>query len=126
MHVSLPGAKREDLSVEYDAQESVLRVAGVVYRPGVDEELHNGLVVQERKDEVGVFERHVRLGTRENPARVVVGEIGARLEDGVLRVIVPRVVDEEKMGKNVVVECDGDDDDDTVREMDEYVTVDVQ
>ncbi|RJE19969.1 Hsp20/alpha crystallin family, partial [Aspergillus sclerotialis] len=85
IHVSLPGAKKEDLSVEYDVEESVLRVAGVVYRPDLDEEMHRGLVVAERGREIGVFEREVRLGTREVPATVLVDGIEGRLVDGVLR-----------------------------------------
>lgn len=148
IHVSLPGAKKEDLSVEYDAEESVLRVAGVVYRPGLDEEMHRGLVVAEREREVGVFEREVRLGTREVPAGVLVDGIEGRLVDGVLRVVVPRVG--EGLGgegeKKKVVVGDGemvvdDYDDETVvgekekgKEEDgegssdgrEYVRVDVQ
>lgn len=108
IHISLPGAKKEDLSVDYDSEESTLRVAGVVYRPGVDEEMHRGLVVAERAREVGVFEREVRLGTREDPARVVVEEIEGRLEEGVLRVFVPRAVEEREKGKKVVVVDDAE------------------
>ncbi|RMJ21897.1 Hsp20/alpha crystallin family, partial [Aspergillus sp. HF37] len=70
VHVSLPGAKKDDISVEYDVASSALRVAGVVYRPGVDEALHSGLAVREREREVGVFERVVRLGTGPEEAGV--------------------------------------------------------
>lgn len=129
VHVSLPGAKKDDLSVEYDGTESVLRVAGVVYRPGVDEDMHAGLVVEERKKEVGVFERLVRLGTAERPAGVDIQGIVGRLEDGVLRVFVPKSKGAEATGKKVVIEDDeeeGGSGSETVGETGEYVRVNVQ
>jgi HSP20 family protein len=107
LHVSLPGAKKDDLSIDYDADESVLRLAGVVYRPGINEELHQALVMEERAREVGVFEREVRLGTREAPAVVSVDEITAKLEEGVLTVILPKIEAEPEPKKKVFVE-DGD------------------
>jgi len=90
IHVSLPGAKKEDVGVNWDAEKSELSIAGVVYRPG-DEELLKTLAMDERK--VGPFERKVRLGTRANPALVDVDGISAKLEDGVLRVEVPKLSD---------------------------------
>lgn len=107
MHISLPGAKKNDLSIDYDAEESVLRLAGVVYRPGVTEELHQALAMEERTREVGVFEREIRLGTRQAPAFVSVDEITAKLEDGILTVIVPKIESETESKKKVIVE-DGD------------------
>ncbi|KAJ5294884.1 hypothetical protein N7508_009705 [Penicillium antarcticum] len=107
VHVSLPGAKKSDLSIDYDAEESVLRLAGVVHRPGIDEDMYQGLVMEERGREVGVFEREVRFGTRAAPAFVVVEEISAKLEDGVLNVVLPKVVPEpEVQKKKVVLEVD--------------------
>jgi HSP20 family protein len=135
VHVSLPGAKKDDLSVEYDVASSALRVAGVVYRPGVDEVLHSGLAVREREKEVGVFERVVRLGTGPEEAGVRdAGGIAARLEDGVLRVVVPRDGGGKmgEMGRNVVVEgeedCEGGDGGDggDGDGLEEYVRVGVQ
>jgi HSP20 family protein len=79
----LPGAKKEDVGVNWDAEKSELSVAGVIYRPG-DEELLKTLAMDERK--VGPFERKIRLGTRANPAHVDADGITAKLEDGVLRV----------------------------------------
>ncbi len=87
VHISLPGAKKEDVGVNWDAEKSELSIAGVVYRPG-DEELLKTLALDERK--VGVFDRKVRLGSRANPAQVDVDGISAKLEDGVLRVDVPK------------------------------------
>ena len=88
VHVSLPGAKKEDVGVNWDSEKSELSIAGVVYRPG-DEELLKTLALDERK--VGAFERKVRLGSRANPAQVDVDGISAKLEDGVLRVEVPKL-----------------------------------
>ncbi|KAJ6093986.1 hypothetical protein N7467_002831 [Penicillium canescens] len=102
VHVSLPGAKKSDLSIDYDAEESVLRMAGVVHRPGVDENMYQGLAMEERGREVGVFEREVRFGTRAAPAFVAVEGISAKLEDGVLNVVLPKVVPEPEVEKKKV------------------------
>ena len=88
IHVSLPGAKKEDINVSWDAETSQLIIAGVVHRPG-DEELLKTLALDERK--VGAFERKMRLGSRANPAQVDADGISAKLEDGVLRIEVPKL-----------------------------------
>ncbi|KAG9191556.1 hypothetical protein G6011_10290 [Alternaria panax] len=88
VHVSLPGAKKEDVGVNWDAEKSELSIAGVIYRPG-DEEFLKTLALNERK--VGAFERKIRLGTRANPASVDTDGITAKLEDGILRVEVPKL-----------------------------------
>ena len=88
VHVALAGARKEDLGVSWDAERSELRVAGVVHRPG-DEDFLKTLAMGER--EVGPFERRVRLGSRASPAAVDADAIGARMEDGVLLVRVPKV-----------------------------------
>lgn len=88
IHVSLPGAKNEDVGVHYNPEKSELCIAGVIYRPG-DEELLKTLDMGERK--VGPFERKIRLGSRANPAVVDIEGITAKLEDGVLRVEVPKM-----------------------------------
>jgi len=88
VHVSLPGAKKEDVGVNWDAEKSELGIAGVVYRPG-DEEFLKTLAMDERK--VGAFERKVRLGSRASPAQVDVDGITARMQDGVLTVEVPKL-----------------------------------
>ncbi|KAF1809548.1 HSP20-like chaperone [Eremomyces bilateralis CBS 781.70] len=87
IHVSLPGANRNDIGVNWDADKSELSIAGVVHRPG-DEEFLKTLALNERK--VGPFERKIRLGTRANPAQVDVDGITAKLEDGILRIEVPK------------------------------------
>lgn len=83
IHISLPGAKKEDVGVNWDAEKLELSVAGVIYRAG-DEDFLKTLAMDERK--VGPFERKIRLGTRANPARVDADSITAKLEDGVLRI----------------------------------------
>lgn len=88
IHVSLPGAKKEDVGLNYNADKSELSIAGVVYRPG-DEEFLKTLTMAERK--VGVFERKVRLGNERHPAEVDSDGITAKLEDGVLRIELPRL-----------------------------------
>lgn len=116
VHVSLPGAKKNDLSIDFDAEESVLRLAGVVYRPGVNEDLHQALVMEERSREVGVFEREVRFGTRAAPAFVVVDGILAKLEDGILNVTLPKIIrDTGVQNKNVWVD-DGEKEKDPMTE----------
>jgi len=90
LHVSIPGAKKEDVGVNWDVEKSELNVAGVVYRKG-DEELLKSLTKAERR--VGMFDRNVRLP----PAGSIEKEevdgdaISAKLEDGVLVITVPMV-----------------------------------
>jgi HSP20 family protein len=88
VHISLPGAKKEDVGVNWDAEKSELSVAGVIYRPG-DEEFLKTLALNERK--TGPFERKIRLGTRASPAHIDTDGITAKLEDGILRVEVPKL-----------------------------------
>lgn len=101
VHVSLPGAKKEDVGVDWNPERSELSISGVVYRPG-DEDLLKTLALDERK--VGAFERKVRLGSRANPAQVQVDEITAKLEDGILRVEVPKLDAEYVEIKKVDIE----------------------
>ena len=88
IHVSLPGAKKEDVGVNWDAEKSEVNIAGVTYRPA-DEEVIKTLALDERK--VGPFERKVRLGSRANPAQVDADSITAKLEDGILVIEVPKL-----------------------------------
>ena len=91
IHLSLPGAKKDDLGVDWDGENSVLRIAGVVHRPGADEELLKHLSVDGRKREVGLFEKSIKLGTKRDPAAIDVAGINAKMSDGVLVVKVPKV-----------------------------------
>ena len=88
VHISLPGAKKEDIGVNWDADKSELNVAGVIYRPG-DEAFLKTLALDERK--VGVFDRKVKFGSKVNPANVDADGISAKMEDGILMVTVPKV-----------------------------------
>ncbi|ETN46818.1 uncharacterized protein HMPREF1541_01007 [Cyphellophora europaea CBS 101466] len=91
VHLSLPGAKKQDVGVDWDGENSVLRVTGVVHRPDVDEQMLAQLVVNGRKRENGVFEKAIRLGTKRDPANIDVSGITAKMTDGVLVVKVPKV-----------------------------------
>ena len=91
IHLSLPGAKKEDLGVDWDGENSTLRIGGVVHRPGVDETTLKLLAVDGRKGEVGVFEKKIHLGTRSDPANIDIAGITAKMTDGVLVVKVPKV-----------------------------------
>lgn len=96
VHLSLPGAKKSDVGVDWDGENSVLKISGVVHRPGADEELLSTLVVDQRKREVGVFEKNIRLGTRRDPASIDIKGISAKMIDGILIIKVPKVEVEYK------------------------------
>lgn len=91
IHLSLPGAKKSDVGVEWDGEHSVLRITGVVHRPGIDEEMMSRLAVDGRKREIGVFEKNIRLGTSKDPASIDIHGIAAKMIDGVLVVRVPKI-----------------------------------
>ena len=101
VHVSLPGAKKEDVGVNWNADKSELGIAGVIYRPG-DEDFLKTLALDERK--VGVFERKVRLGSRAMPAQVDADSISAKMEDGILIVTIPKLDREYVEIKKVDIE----------------------
>jgi HSP20 family protein len=101
VHISLPGAQKDDIGVSWDAEKSELSIAGVVHRPG-DEELLKTLALDERK--VGAFDRKVRLGTRAHPAQIDVDGITAKLENGILLVEVPKLNGEFVEIKKVDIE----------------------
>lgn len=89
LHAALPGAKKENVGVNWDGDKGLLTLAGVVYRPG-DEEFLKSLARSERK--VGVFERAVKLPPGNNEEEEIDGDaIAAKLEDGVLVITVPKV-----------------------------------
>ena len=90
IHASLPGAKKSDLDVSWKAQNNAISISGVIARPHeVDEGMLNTMTTDERQ--VGLFEREIRLGDGKS-ADVDVDGIGAKLEDGVLRVVVPKLL----------------------------------
>ena len=90
LHVALPGAKKEDIGVNWDTDKSVVNIAGVLYRPG-DEKFLEGLASAERR--VGMFERSIVLppvGVAEKD-EIDGFSISAKMEDGVLIIVVPKV-----------------------------------
>lgn len=89
LHVSLPGAVKEDVGVNWDAEKSVLNIAGVVYRPG-NEEFLKSLSSSERK--IGMFERSIKLPPPETDSKDEVDgfSITAKMENGILVVTVPK------------------------------------
>ncbi|KAF4610350.1 hypothetical protein G7Y89_g15769 [Cudoniella acicularis] len=102
LHVALPGAKKEDVGVNWDEEKGMLNLAGVVYRQG-DEEFLKTLSQSERK--VGVFERTIKLPPGNGEKEEVDGDnITAKLENGVLIVSVPKVEKEWTEVKKVDVE----------------------
>ncbi|KAH0595952.1 hypothetical protein MHUMG1_06502 [Metarhizium humberi] len=90
VHVALPGAKKDDIGVNWNPDTNTLSVAGVVHRPG-DEAFLQGLVSAERR--VGVFERNITLPPAGVADKDSVDGLGitARMEDGVLVVVVPKL-----------------------------------
>jgi len=93
--------------VIYDPAKSELVVSGVVHRAGDEEFLKTiSSGFRERDSETGAFERRVRFGNRRWAADVNEDAIAAKLEDGVLIVVVPRVrrADPEKRDIHVTVE----------------------
>jgi HSP20 family protein len=93
IHMALPGAKKEDIAVNWDPDRSHLAVSGVVHRPG-DEEFLSSLATGERK--VGLFERKIKLplvSQDEAGEKEEVDEDGitAKMEDGILIIVVPKL-----------------------------------
>jgi HSP20 family protein len=95
IHVAVPGAKKEDTDVSWDADKSAVLVSGLIYRSGNDEFLA-GLITGERK--VGLFNRTVTIppeggdGKEEADGTAVT----AKMEDGLLIITVPKVEKEEQ------------------------------
>lgn len=112
IHVSLPGAQKPDISVEYDAQKSTVRIAGVVHRPEFSEELNAAMVWNERRREVGVFERSFKFIPSGTESVDVDSEnITAKMVDGVLIVRLPKTEKEdqgEKQNKKIAINEDDD------------------
>jgi HSP20 family protein len=93
IHMALPGAKKEDIAVNWDPDRSHLAVSGVIYRPG-DEEFLANLVNAERK--VGMFERKITLPLPPQDETAEKEEVDderitAKMEDGILIIVVPKL-----------------------------------
>ncbi|KAI8962703.1 HSP20-like chaperone [Daldinia sp. FL1419] len=87
LHVSLPGALKEDIGVNWDGEK--VNIAGVVHRPG-DEEFLRSLASNERK--VGMFERSIKLPPPGSNEKEDIDGLGitAKMENGILIVTVPK------------------------------------
>jgi HSP20 family protein len=97
LYTSLPGAKKPDLDITYNSTRNSITISGVITRPDVSENMMNCLIQDERR-EVGMFEREIKL---EDDVKIDEEKIGAKLEDGVLRVIVPKITEEEEGWESV-------------------------
>lgn len=101
IHVPLPGAKKEDIELNWDPKAVKISISGVIIRPG-SEDLVKTIALDERK--VGAFERKVRLGSRMNPPKIDGDSISAKLEDGVLVIEVPKTEPDDVEVKKVEIE----------------------
>ncbi|KAK8125314.1 HSP20-like chaperone [Apiospora kogelbergensis] len=90
IHISLPGAVKEDVGVNWDAEKGLLNVAGVVYRPG-NEEFIQCLTTSERR--VGMFERSIKLPPAEVDDKGDIDAFGitARMDNGILIITIPKM-----------------------------------
>ncbi|GKT42061.1 heat shock protein 16 [Colletotrichum spaethianum] len=89
LHFALPGAKKDDIGVDWDAEKGELRVAGVVYRPG-DEDFLATMASSERR--IGMFSRSVPLPPPGSDREEIDAlSITAKMEDGILIVTVPKL-----------------------------------
>lgn len=106
LHLAVPGAKKEDIGVNWESRSSTLTVSGVVHRPG-DEEFLGSMVSGERR--VGLFERKIKLppaddSNDENKDEVDSDHISAKMEDGILVIVVPKLEKEWTDIKKVDIE----------------------
>ncbi|KAI1489280.1 HSP20-like chaperone [Biscogniauxia mediterranea] len=87
LHVSLPGANKEDIGVNWDGEK--VNIAGVIYRPG-NEEFLQTLTSSERR--IGMFERSIKLPPAGSDEKDDVDglSITAKMENGILIVTVPK------------------------------------
>ena len=104
VHVSLPGARREDIGLDFDGEHNTLRVAGVVHRPGIDEQMNEALRHDGRSHQVGVFETKVRLGKKGEQNIANIDAISAKLRDGILVIHVPKLEKKEEEKKSIRIE----------------------
>lgn len=105
IHASLPGAKKSDINITYSAANHSVTISGLIVRPAeVNEEMLDTLALDERQ--IGIFERLLRLNGngQQSGTAVDVEGISAKLEDGVLRVEVPKIEDEWTEVKKVDIE----------------------
>ncbi|KAK9431400.1 HSP20-like chaperone [Lipomyces doorenjongii] len=109
VHASLPGASSNAISVDFEPKRNELILTGEIKRPGsfADDTSIKSLRISERP--VGKFERRVRLSPT---TKIVHDNITAKLVNGVLEVVVPKV--EEQPKRKITIETVGNPADDWV------------
>ncbi|KAG5931487.1 hypothetical protein E4U59_000275 [Claviceps monticola] len=95
VQASLPGAKKEDVKVSWDPSTYELRIGGVVSRSvghdeegGEETEQSGPFTLRERQ--TGKFCRTVYLGVQVDGDKIEEGGLSAEMDDGVLRIAVPK------------------------------------
>ncbi|KAI5808609.1 HSP20-like chaperone [Peziza echinospora] len=101
LHAALPGAKKEDIAVDFDPESNEIHIFGIIYREG-DEKMIQSLVIKGRQ--VGIFKRKYRLGSQKRPASIDASHITAKLENGILVVVVPKLEKPTILQRKVVIE----------------------
>jgi HSP20 family protein len=93
--VQVPGANKEDISIDYDPATSSLVISGETQRP--NEYTQNDGDKSLRVSEIfyGKFERRIQLG-RDSTTKFDADGTSAKLESGVLTVTIPKVEVEPK------------------------------
>ncbi|CCE31567.1 uncharacterized protein CPUR_05420 [Claviceps purpurea 20.1] len=95
VQASLPGAKKEDVKVSWDPSTYELRIEGVVSRSVGNDEEGEKKTEQSgrfslRERQTGKFCRTVYLGSQVDGDKIEEGGLSAGMDDGVLRIAVPR------------------------------------
>ncbi|KAG6043737.1 hypothetical protein E4U39_004181 [Claviceps sp. Clav50 group G5] len=96
VQASLPGAKKEDVKVSWDPSTYELRIEGLVSRSvGNDEEGEEEAEEKAgpftlRERQTGKFSRVVYLGSQVDEELIEGGFLSAGMDDGVLRITIPR------------------------------------
>ncbi|KAG5913672.1 hypothetical protein E4U61_006654 [Claviceps capensis] len=109
VQASLPGAKKEDVKVSWDPRTYELRIEGVVSRSvGNDGEEEEAEAEQSgpfslRERQTGKFSRTVYLGSQVDEDKVEEGGLSAGMDDGVLRIAVPRQGGSSKGVKGITI-----------------------
>ncbi|KAF2148531.1 MFS general substrate transporter [Myriangium duriaei CBS 260.36] len=93
VYVYLPGAKKADLDLSFDAIGNVLKISGTIFRPvEIDDKMYNS--AQQLESKTGFFTRSVFLDC-DDIVKVDDGDIKAKLEHGLLRVELTKLDSEE-------------------------------
>nr|POE56473.1 heat shock protein 16 [Quercus suber] len=101
--VSLPGGKKENCNVIWDPETSQLTITGTIERESCDGgEPMLRFRKQERK--LGAFRRNVNLGAIGKRGAVGIDAVSAKMEAGVLKIIVTRPQPVENSHVTVTVE----------------------